>query len=157
MPQHSETIVLWDDEPAGEIAGMLEAALERLNVPPERFSFRFALERLVHSVDLMRRARAAPSGSPLRLDGRLIILINDEWAYTDVGLESTTSATTFPASSGWAEPPHWRSSSGRRHVFAVHVPKDALASADEPLREAIDWLRSRERLTIDSDMSDPRA
>jgi hypothetical protein len=149
VPDHSDTIVLWDDESAGEIAGRLEASLERLNLPPDKFSFKYALDRLVRSVDVMRQARGAGSDSPLRLEGRLRLFINDEWILTDWGLEAVSTSDRFKGEHGVVFPAVSNGFDGKRHLRAVFVPPEQRTATAE-LVEALAWMRDRERVSIEA-------
>jgi hypothetical protein len=157
VPERTATSVLWDDESAGEIAGQLEASLERLNIPPDKFRFKYALDRLVHSIDIMRAARTAGSDSALRLEGRLTLLINDEWILTDWGLESVSSSTRYKREVVWGlhedlDPVIYglRGHHGRDGFL---IPLDARTSSPE-LGDAIAWCVEREGLVI-GDPDDP--
>lgn len=55
-----------------------------------------AIEQRLVSHRLMVEARQAAEGSGKRLKGRLRLLINDEWALTDAGLEGTKSDLLYP-------------------------------------------------------------
>lgn len=146
LPHKREATVMWiNDEPASEVASQLESGLERLNEPLRDFSLAFALERLVESVRVMRSARSAEEGSPLRLKGALRLLINDRWAYTSFGLEAVHDVAAFPARpAGFRGGPpaavRWRGCLG-----------DCERPDPEPeadWREAIAWLRDREGFDI---------
>jgi hypothetical protein len=148
MPVPTNTIVQWGDESAGEVAGKLEASLERLNEPVDRFSFQFALGRLVRSVEVMRAAREAPSGSPLRLEGKLRLLVHDEWVLTDWGLESVSTSTRFRGHYGMSYPGVSNGRDGTRFLFSLTVPPDQEATAPGGLEEALAWMRERENVEI---------
>ncbi len=146
LPHKREATVMWiNDEPASEVAGQLESGLERLNEPLRDFSLAFALERLFESVRMMRDARSAEEGSPLRLQGALRMLINDRWAYTSFGLEAVHDVAAFPA----------RSAGFRGGPSAAVLWKGGVSDCQRPdpepeaeWREAIAWLRDREGLDI---------
>lgn len=63
-------------------------ACERDGLAPSKFDLPALLDRLVESYAAMTEARRSPEGSPRRMQGRLRMLVNDEWAITDEGLES---------------------------------------------------------------------
>jgi hypothetical protein len=146
LPHKRETTVMWiNDEPASDVANQLESGLERLNEPLRDFSLAFALERLVESVRVMRDARSAEEGSPLRLKGALRMLINDQWAYTSFGLEAVHDVAAFPA----------RSAGFRGGPPASVLWKGCVSNCERPdseseaaWREAIAWLRDREGYDI---------
>lgn len=98
LPLKREATVMWvNDQPASGIASELEAGLERRNEPLREFSLTYGLEQLAESVRIMRAARSADAGSPLRMLGSLRLLINDRWAYTSFGLEAVLGPAGFPA------------------------------------------------------------
>ena len=55
---------------------------------PTKFDMSVVFEALTASYGAMSDSRENPSGDPRRLQGRLVLLVNDEWAITDAGLES---------------------------------------------------------------------
>ncbi len=142
LPQKREATVIWiNDEPASEVASQLESGLERLNEPLRDFSLAFALERLVESVRVMRTARSAQEGSPLRLKGALRMLVNDRWAYTSFGLEAVHDVAAFPV-----RPAGFRGGPPAAVLWKGSV-RDCERPDSEPeaqWREAIAWLRDRE-------------
>lgn len=123
---------------AGKMAGELEAALTKANKPTNGFSLQYALNQLVSSVQVMRRARAAESGSPLRMQGRLRLLINDEWGITDAGLEAVAEPKCFETRVGgfWA--------TGGVSPFS---PSTVSLSGEMSVRDDADWLATRDWLT----------
>jgi hypothetical protein len=146
LPLHGDATVMWvnDEAPSG-IAGELEAGLERLNLPLLDFSLAYAFERLVESASVMREARSAPAGSPLRMKGRLRVLINERWAYTSFGLEAVRGPAAFeerPAGF-YGGPP--ASVYRRGCVSDCERPED---EPEEEWREAIAWLMGREGLDV---------
>ena len=64
-------------------------AYVRLNIPSDKLSIESIFVQLRDSYRLMVEARGEPAGSGRRLNGRLIMRLNEEWALTDVGLERT--------------------------------------------------------------------
>lgn len=64
-------------------------AYVRLNLPSDKLSIESIFVQLRDSYSLMVEARGEPAGSGKRLNGRLIIRLNEEWALTDKGLERT--------------------------------------------------------------------
>lgn len=146
LPHKREATVMWiNDEPASSVASQLESGLERLNEPLRDFSLAFALERLVESVRVMREARSAEEGSPLRLTGALRMLINDRWAFTSFGLEAVHDVAAFPA----------RSAGFRGGPPGAVLWKGCVSNCERPnpepeaeWREAIAWLRDREGFDI---------
>ena len=91
LPENSDGVVLWKhgDMSAGQIAARLESELIKLNHSAmSEFSFSYAIERLIQSIDVMFRSRNAAYRSGLKIEGPLIVLINDEWVLTSRGLES---------------------------------------------------------------------
>ena len=77
------------DADLGEFISEVYSVLTRANVPHDRFSLQTLISNLQGSHRLMIEARKAPQGSGKRLDGKLMLLINDEWVVTDAGLEAT--------------------------------------------------------------------
>lgn len=101
MPLRRDTTVMWSgNQDAGEVAGELEAGLERINKPAEGFSLKYALGQLISSFQITTASRAAEAEGPLRLRGKLQLVINDDWVITDFGLESTAMRIAYEAS--WA-------------------------------------------------------
>lgn len=146
VPRRTDSVVMWMDEPAYEIAAQLQAGLERRNRPTDGFGFGYTLDRLVSSIEIMRDARAAVADDPRRLRGRLRTLVNDDWAYTTEGLEAIATDDFFPVQeAGWME-----RGSGVAQAFGSHmfVPESTLREAPEPLAHAFDWLEARERVRI---------
>ena len=97
VPANEDGIVLWGrDESAGQVASRLEEELIVLNSPlTSEFSFEYALERMIKSIEIMFESRTAPRNSPYKLKGSLNVLINDEWALTSRGLEAVHLLVTF--------------------------------------------------------------
>jgi hypothetical protein len=145
-PPTRETTVLWvPPHDAAHVAAEIEAVLQRLNAPLRGLRLRYALDQLVLSVNAMRSARAAEAGSPLRLNGRLALVINRGWAITSFGLESLSTNIAFKAT--------WHPF--RHAVSAPGYPQDDGTSAEigtlpigedsDLWTEATDWLSGRER------------
>ena len=67
----------------------------RANLPSDKLSLERCVLHMQESHRLMVEARQAPEGSSKRLNGKLMLLINDEWAFTDAGLEGTQSDNFF--------------------------------------------------------------
>ena len=67
-------------------------ACEREGVAPTRFELSVVFDELAASYGAMIEARRSPEDSPRRLHGRLRMLVNDQWAITDEGLESRRSS-----------------------------------------------------------------
>lgn len=99
VPQNEDGIVLWaKDESAGQVASRLERELIVLNSPlASEFSFEYALEGMIKSIEIMFSSRTAPHDGPYKLKGSLTTLINDEWALTSKGLEAVHLPVTFGA------------------------------------------------------------
>lgn len=136
-----DEFVAWeDDTPLPQVAAGLEALLSRSNLAPDGFSLPYAIRRLLASVEVMSKARSAVTGSPLRLHGRLRLLLNDEWALTTQGLESLTSDHMLVAQRGEGV------SAIMGHNLLI-VPRNFAEQADPPLQEALDWVQNRDRLT----------
>lgn len=88
-PVNEDGTVLWGgEEDAGQIAARLEQELIKLNIPFDEFSFQYALSRLIGSIEVMFESRNASGGSSRKLQGTLVVLINDEWVLTSHGLEA---------------------------------------------------------------------
>ena len=64
-------------------------AYVRLNLPSDKLSIESIFIQLRDSYRLMIAARGEPAGSRRRLNGRLIMRLNEEWVMTDAGLERT--------------------------------------------------------------------
>jgi len=139
-PPSSDTTVLWvPTNDAGFVAAELEAVLERDNKPLHKLKFRYALEQLARSINVMLAARAADRSSPLRLEGDLALLIDEGWAITSFGLESLRTHAAIKATwSGWRGATYWRTSS----EIAARPDDESPDLWDE----AIDWIgRSESR------------
>ena len=97
IPPNEDGIVLWaKDESAGQVASRLEKELIRQNSPlASEFSFEYALERTIRSIEIMFASRTALHDSPYKLKGSLTVLINDEWALTSRGLEAVDLLVAF--------------------------------------------------------------
>ena len=157
MPDDSPTIVLWTaDESVAEVAGKLEAGLERSNAAVDTFRLSYAIERLTRSVEIMREARAAPSGSPLRLNGKLSLLINDEWVLTDWGLESVSADEGYKVEYVTLVPGVATDMRMRRIVDRVRVPEGVIKNAPPSLKEALTWMKEREQLKLSDPNGRPR-
>lgn len=135
-PDQRKVVVEWKAQSADEIAFELELALRRANQPAEAFSFRYALEQVAQSVEVMRSARSAPLGDPRRLRGRLVALVNAEWAWTDWGLESVDSEIGWPMEICYTTP----TSTGTRQGFLVAEP-DHPCLRSPAWADAADWIR----------------
>ena len=94
VPAASDGTILWSPEMhADEIAEQLEIELMRINMPTaSEFSLAFAIGQLVESIRVMFQARMAASDSDSALQGRLTVLINEDWAITEQGLEATNAS-----------------------------------------------------------------
>ena len=76
----------------GEAWGACLDACERKAVPTSRIDLVAVFESLASSYNAMTEARRSAADSPGRLQGKLRLLVNDEWAITDIGLESRISS-----------------------------------------------------------------
>lgn len=141
-PVGTEAAAMWiDGDSADKLAVDLELGLERINQPTNGFDLGYAIKRLTSSLEVMWRARALPAGSPQRLHGQLILLINDHWAITTHGVESiVTDIRLVIAGGGFDRTGGWA-------VKHIRLPDDF----DETLRgwpETETWLSKREGITI---------
>ena len=148
VPDGSPTMVVWIESDAiADVVAELEKSLERSNQALDGFKMSYAVDRLTRSVEVMRAARAAPRGSPLRLEGRLRLLVNDDWVLTDWGLESVTTSDGYKA-----EYVTNISGSGSYNVFKtanrVLISDHERLQASPSLGEALRWLEEREGLAI---------
>ena len=66
-------------------------ACERDGIAPSKFDLPALFDMLAASYGAMTEARRSPEDSPRRLQGHLRMLVNDQWAITDEGLESRRS------------------------------------------------------------------
>lgn len=138
LPEEAGTS--WEREPVDEMAKRLVDILESLNIAADRFDFGYALTQLLRSEEVMDRARAAESGDPARLEGRLQILVNEDWALTSYGLEAVNDDRRFKAVTATRP---GGPVGGRRILLAVDVPDDVRNGADGTLRDALDWLKQQ--------------
>ena len=138
-PRGTDSTVMWiHDETAAEVASGLEAGLERTNTPANGFSFSYALTQLATSIEIMRVARAAPADDPRRLQGKLILLVNDDWVITTAGLESLSTPNRFPINAG---------AFGNLLPRHVRLP-DGFDETLTGWEEAQTWLTERQSVTI---------
>ena len=72
-------------------------ACEREAVPMEGIGLTDVFAALASSYGVMTEARRSPGGDPMRLQGQLRLLVNDEWVITTAGLESRLSNDCFDA------------------------------------------------------------
>ena len=63
------------------------AACERANQSTQDIDFETAFISLTESYDLMVDSRAGETGDTIRLDGQLILRINEEWAITHISTD----------------------------------------------------------------------
>ena len=145
VPGNDGETVLWRNEPASEIAVELEDCLLRNNRPLHDFSLAYAVREMSKGLKVMRRARRALAGGPLRLEGDLRLLINDEWAITSYGLEAVHSAISYELVR--SHPPVGRVNLFDRVVECLRVDRDP--PDDAAWREAVTWVQDRESWRID--------
>ena len=67
-------------------------ACGREGVPATSIDLVTVFEALAASYEAMIDSRRSPPGDPRKIQGRLILLVNDEWAITDAGLESRVAS-----------------------------------------------------------------
>ena len=77
------------------IIGDIISAYKRLKLPHSDLSLEMSFAQLNESYRTLFVAHQEPTGSLGRLNGRLIFLVNKEWALTDVGLEGIVSEDIF--------------------------------------------------------------
>ena len=78
------------------IIGDIIGAYKRLKLPHSELSLEMSFAQLYESFKTLFAAHQELTDSIGRLNGRLIFLVNREWALTDVGLESIVSTDVFP-------------------------------------------------------------
>jgi hypothetical protein len=148
-PARNESTVMWTaGNSADQIASELEVGLERKNLPYNDFNFKFTLERLATSFRIMREARGSSGVSDKRLEGRLRLLINNEWAITSFGLESTSRSIAMRAK--WAGF-HGGNSSGMGVAIwegTQFALPNVFPERDACWEDAIAWVKERERWSI---------
>ena len=134
----TDSTVVWADQGAHDVGAELIAALHRLNMSSDGFRFGHALKRLTASLQLMREARDAPTGSPKRLKGRLRLMINDDWVLTDEGLEATNRDVVFRSVA-------YRLVGMGVSIFSMPTYIEATAAAEDETSyaEALQWVRDR--------------
>ena len=89
--------VRWlDNVDFAEFVREVYSVFTRANLPSDSLSLENSILHLQESHRLMVEARQAPEGSSTRLNGKLVLLINNEWALTDAGLEGVLSNHLFP-------------------------------------------------------------
>ena len=146
--------VIWSStDSAASIGARLVESLERRNRPSDGFSFSYAPERLVKSVQVMRTARSSPARSPLRLEGALRILLNDHWAITTHGLEAVEAPTVLPITwTGFGR-------SGVHHPTHLWLP-EGFDDERQGWSEVAAWLSTKEGcvfLQHDEELANPVA
>ena len=151
VPKGSDSTVMWMDQTPDIVGADLEAGLGRRNEPTEGFGFEYAIDRLIESIELMRVARGASAGSPKRLEGQLRVLINDAWAYTGKGLESTESTTIYPLNYARSIGP----GSHRPVHLYLTLSSDEKAQADAAFSEALKWVQERHSVRLIEPGIDP--
>ena len=100
----SEGTTVWrEGEGLEVIVGRIVSAYKILTLPHHLLSLEMAFAQLKDSYRIMYASRQEPADSANKLNGRLTFLVNDEWALTDIGLESTVSDTVFKYRRGWLD------------------------------------------------------
>lgn len=146
MPVNNGLTIMWRDDPAHEIAAELETCLVHANRPFNDFSLAYAVHQIAHDSQVMRAAREAPAGDPKRLEGRLQILINDEWAITSHGLEAINAPIAYKL----ASPPPSRgpvAATGWHPTPTLRI--EGAAPTGQEWIEALDWVQRREGWTVE--------
>lgn len=143
-------VVPWTPEdPASDVAGLLEEDLARTNTALNDFDLAYAFRSLANSLEVMLNARLEVADSPRRLEGNLRILINEHWALTSAGLESLDQDICFPVAGGG-----FTARGGHvfepRHII-VPDPAPDLAGWDE----AAAWVRDREGIRVGNSRPEP--
>lgn len=141
-PVRTESLAKWTNEREAHLVALeLEKALERLNKPLRGFSLAYAIQRIAESYLAMKQARRTPDQSPLRLEGTLQLLINDQWALTSYGLESIFT------SAGYETEIEAFSPTGRfmSKKLTVHSLPDDRSGFDE----ALAWIETREDIRVE--------
>ena len=88
----------WEPDTPFEVAyEEFVAACERANQSTQNIDFGTAFISLTESYDLMVDSRAGETGDTIRLDGQLILRVNEEWAITHI---STDAVSGFHALEG---------------------------------------------------------
>lgn len=95
IPIASSTISWYDHEDVHTLIGKIASAFNIHGLDQDKLSFQLSLNQLASSYSTMQSARQAPEGSNKRLEGKMIFLINKEWALTEAGLEGTQSDNLF--------------------------------------------------------------
>ena len=142
VPFKRATTVMWIDEPASEIAVSLEDGLRIANEPLHGFTLSYGLRQLVRMVAIVREARAADAADPRRLKGRARLLLNEDWIWTDYGLESVRTSEAYKLVGGcWGDDGAW--------IHASIRPPEARRSFIDPMwLDAIAWIRDREEVPV---------
>ena len=85
----------WGGESIEEAWNGFLDACESKAVPMEGIGLTDVFAALAASYGVMIDARRSPVGDPMRLQGELRLLVNDEWVITSAGLESRLSNDRF--------------------------------------------------------------
>lgn len=89
-------IAVWNDgEDLQRVIGRIIGIYKRSRLPEEELDPRLVFSHLIDSFRLMSGSLLDPRPEARRPTGKLVFYINDEWALTDIGLESTKSEITF--------------------------------------------------------------
>lgn len=97
------TTVWHEGEGLETIIGRIVSAYKILTLPHRLLSLEMAFAQLKDSYRFMYASRQEPVDSVKKLNGRLRFLINDEWALTTIGLESTVSDAVFKHRRGFLD------------------------------------------------------
>lgn len=145
MPVNDGLTVIWRDDPAHDIAAQLEEALLRNNRPLNEFSLAQAIRQVGSGMRVMRAARGAPAGDPRRIEGRLRLLINDEWAITSYGLEAVHARNAYKLT---VAPPTRGPIAATGGGGTPTLRIDGDAPTGPAWDEALAWVQQREGWTV---------
>ena len=91
------TSIRWEeDDTIQELMTKMYRGCVQANLHAEDINFDTALLNLQASWRVMVEARRQPMDSSHRLNGRLVLRINDEWVLTDDGLEAVEFSRRYP-------------------------------------------------------------
>ena len=89
-------IVVWNDgEEVQQIIGKIIGIYTRTRLPEDELDSNLVFSNLIDSFRLMSGTLRDTESETRRPTGKLVFYINEEWALTDIGLESTRSQNIF--------------------------------------------------------------
>ena len=94
-PIDDGTTIWQDGEDLQQIVGRIIGIYKRSRLPENELDFNLVFSHMIESFHLMTGTLQDPRQSTRTPRGKLALLINQEWALTDIGLEGITSDNIF--------------------------------------------------------------